>query len=49
MNNQEISAEAFKLGWDKCRAWICKHYNLDENDVIAKEMSEDLIRMEKDK
>lgn len=35
--NQEISAEAFSLGWNKCRAWICKQYNLDEKEVIKKE------------
>jgi len=36
-NNQEISSKAFKDGWDKCRAWMCKLYKLNESDVIENE------------
>lgn len=35
--NQEIGAEGFILGWDSCRTWMCKQYNIDEAKVLADE------------
>lgn len=37
MNNQEISAEAYKKGWEACRRFMCKLYNINESDAIENE------------
>lgn len=37
MDNQKISSASFVMGWNKCRSWMCKKYNIDETKVLTDE------------
>lgn len=36
----EMYAEGFKEGWEKCRDWICTQYDLNKAEVVGRELSD---------
>jgi hypothetical protein len=39
-NRNIIGVQAYKQGWDACKEWICKEYNLNIEEVTQREKSD---------
>lgn len=51
MGEKEVfaHAEGFVVGWNKCRHLICERYNLNKDEVIAWENSDDVVKQKEEK
>ena len=48
MNVSEGYAKGFSDGWDKCREFICKEFNLNREEVIGLEYSDKIEEVKSD-